>query len=305
MPSHSLAMQSALLLAGLLLAGCANYLPRHSEQESHLERRPMAGALQIDVGDPVLDLPQRRIRVLEQKTFDVTQVEITRYYDRYTPYELWRELYEIPMGAVTLIAGLGANLINLITWGQLPERVTHGWIEEGLAGLNPFMNIQSPSRSVELLSDTQEQRRQRREQDSSLPWADKLVTVQLGAQRYPLHTDRNGILRLNLLESPFNGQSVAELKQIEIQAQIAPEDTPALATLEISPELQNRLQEAQSLILDDLESEGVQQWVFRIRRLNELCLQEEAQDLEKNLVELTRLDPELQKEFLQALHASN
>lgn len=305
MPSYSLATQGSLLLVGLLLAGCANQQAGYSEQESRLERQPLATELQIDVGDPVLDLPQRHIRVLEQKTFDVSQVDITHHYARYTPYEFWRELYEIPMGAVTLIAGLGANLVNLITLGQVPEQVTRGWIEDGLAGLNPFMNVQSSSRTVELLSDTQEQRRHRREQDSSLPWADKPVNVQLGEQRYLLHTDRNGVLRLNLLEPPFNGQSVAAFKHIEIQAQMAPENTPTLASLELSPELQNRLQEAQNLILDDLESESVQQWVFRIRRLNELCLQEEAQDLEKNLVELTRLDPELQREFLQALHASN
>lgn len=287
-------------LAALLLTGCANYLPQYSEQETRLERQPLAGELQIDVGDPILDLPQRRICIREQKAFDVTRIEITRHYERYTPYQIWRELYEIPLGAVALIAGIGANLVNVITFGQIPEQATRGWIEDGLAGLNPFMNMKSSERSLDLLADTQEQRRSSRVEDASLPWADKPVTVILGKHSYPMQTDRNGVLRLNLLEPPFYGQDISHVEQLQVQVN-GLDKRQAEATLQVSPDLQARLQEAEKLILDDLESDGVERWVFRIRRLNELSLEEEAQDLEKNLIELTRYDPELQQEFLQAL----
>ena len=43
------------------------------------------------------------------------------------------------------------------------------------------------------------------------------------------------------------------------------------------------------------------QWVHRVKRLSELGLEEEASELEQSLIELTRNDPELQQEFVQAL----
>ena len=124
--------------------GCANHLPQRSEHEARTERKLLDHSLRIELGEPqVLELPQRRIRVQEQKTFEVTDFEVTRRYDRYTPYQPWRELYEIPLGAVAVVAGVGANVLNVVLLGNLPEQATRGWISYGFAGMNPFMNVES------------------------------------------------------------------------------------------------------------------------------------------------------------------
>ena len=59
---------------------------------------------------------------------------MTRRYDRYTPYQAWREIYEIPLGAVALVADVGAIIVNVVTFGSVPDNITHGWINYGLAG---------------------------------------------------------------------------------------------------------------------------------------------------------------------------
>ena len=66
-------------------------------------------------------------------------------------------------------------------------------------------------------------------------------------------------------------------------------------------ELRGKLREAHALIYDDLEDDEVSQWVHRVKRLSDLGLEEEASELEQSLIELTRNDPELQKEFLDLL----
>jgi hypothetical protein len=96
----------AALCGALLVSGCANQMSQRSEHEERVERKLLEHSLQIDVGEPkVLELPQRRVRIHEQKTFEVTEFEVTRRYDRYTPYQPWREIYEIPLGAVAVVAG--------------------------------------------------------------------------------------------------------------------------------------------------------------------------------------------------------
>ncbi|AJE16068.1 hypothetical protein [Stutzerimonas balearica] len=292
----------AVLCAALLLAGCANHLPQRSEHEARTERKLLDHSLRIEVGAPlVLELPQRRIRVQEQKTFEVTDFEVTRRYDRYTPYQPWRELYEIPLGAVAVVAGIGANVVNVVALGNVPTTATRDWISYGFAGLNPFMNVETNGRSQQNLASVQEQRRDARLEYSSLPWAERPVTVQAGEQSHQLNTDRNGILRLNLLDGPFADQDIAQIGKLQLSVEDDADNTRADAVLLVSHNLRSKLQEAHALIFDDLEGDDVSRWVYRVKRLSELGLEEEASELEQSLIELTRHDPELQQQFLTSL----
>jgi len=296
-----LASTSATLCVALLLGGCANHLPQRSEHEARTERKLLDHSLRIEVGEPLLELPQRRIRILDQKTWEVTDFEVTRRYDRYTPYQAWRKLYEIPLGAVAVVAGVGANVLNVVMLGKLPESATRGWINYGFAGLNPFLNVESNGRSQQNLASLEEQRRDARLEYSSLPWAERPVLVTAGAETHELSTDRNGLLRLNLLDGPFAEQDISLIGKLQLQVEDPQDATRADATLLVSRSLRSKLLEAHELIFNDLEGDDVGQWVHRVKRLSELGLEEEASELEQSLVELTRNDPELQQEFLRSL----
>ncbi|WP_116423071.1 hypothetical protein [Pseudomonas citronellolis] len=295
-------LKVAALCGSLVLSGCANQMSQRSEHEERVERKLLDHSLQIDVGEPgVLQLPQRRVRVQEQKTFEVTTFEVTRRYDRYTPYQGWRELYEVPLGALTFVAGVGANVVNVFALGNLPESVTRGWISYGIDGMNPFMNVQSNGRAEQNLANIDEQQRNKHTEYSSLPWAERPVQVSVGKETQELLTDRHGILRLNLLDSPFSDDAVYRAGRLQLSVRDAQDSAHAEAGLLVSPTLRGKLHEAHALIYDDLEGEDVQHWVHRVKRLSDLGLEEEASELEQSLIELTRNDPELQKEFLQRL----
>lgn len=292
----------AALCGVLFLSGCANQLPQRSEHEERVERKLLDHSLQIDVGEPgVLELPQRRVRVHEQKTFEVTVFDVTRRYDRYTPYQAWRELYEVPLGAVAVVAGIGANVLNVVMLGSLPDSVTKDWISYGFAGLNPLLNVESNGRSQQSLSNLDERRQDARSEYSSLPWAERPVLLKAGEQTHELLTDRNGILRLNLLDSPFAEQDISRIGTLLLSVEDPQSSARADATLLVSRTLRGKLQEAHTLIYSDLENDDVKQWVHRVKRLSELGLEEEASELEQSLIELTRNDPELQETFLHAL----
>jgi hypothetical protein len=292
----------AALFGALFLSGCANQLPQRSEHEERVERKLLDHNLQIEVGEPgVLELPQRRVRMHEQKTFEVTVFDVTRRYDRYTPYQAWRELYEIPLGTVAVVAGIGANVLNVVMLGSLPDSATKDWISYGFAGLNPLLNVESNGRSQQSLASLDERRQDARSEYSSLPWAERPVLIKAGEQTHELLTDRNGILRLNLLDSPFAEQDISRIGSLLLSVEDPQGSARADATLLVSRTLRGKLQEAHTLIYSDLENDDVEQWVHRVKRLSELGLEEEASELEQSLIELTRNDPELQETFLHAL----
>jgi hypothetical protein len=295
-------LASTLLSGTLLLAGCANHLPQRSENEERIERKLLSHSLRIDPGTPpVLELPQRRVKVQEQKVFEVTPFEVTRHYDRYTPYQPWREIYEVPLGAVAILGGVAANLLNVVILGQLPDSVTTNWINYGVAGINPFMNVESNGRSQQNLAKVDEKQQETRTEYSSLPWAERPIQVQAGKQTHNLLTDRNGILRLNLLDSPFTDQDTAQLSSLQLSVTDEQDAASTHASLQVSKTLRGKLREAHDLIYNDLEDEDIEQWVHRVKRLSELGLEEEASELEQSLIELTRNDPELQASFLKSL----
>ncbi|MEK1942601.1 MAG: hypothetical protein AAAB16_19705 [Pseudomonas sp.] len=300
-PRH-ISLIGAALSGALLLSGCANHMSQRAEHEERVERKLLNHSLQIDVGQPaVLELPQRRVRIQDQKTFEVTEFEVTRHYDRYTPYQGWRELYEVPLGVVAIVAGIGANVVNVVALGNVPETATKGWIDYGFAGVNPFMNTQSNGRSQQNLARIDENQTDKRTEYSSLPWAERTVLVTAGPQTHELTTDRNGVLRLNLLDGPFAEQDVSRVGKLLLSVEDEQDNTRAEASLQVSRTLRGKLLEAHALIYDDLEDDEVSQWVHRVKRLSDLGLEEEANELEQSLIELTRNDPELQQEFLTSL----
>ncbi|WP_095126538.1 hypothetical protein [Pseudomonas sp. Irchel s3a12] len=299
---NTLGLGGTALCGALLVSGCANHMSQRSEHEERVERKLLDHSLQIDVGEPKeLELPQRRVKINEQKTFEVTEFEVTRRYDRYTPYQPWREIYEIPLGAVAVVGGIGANVVNVFALGNLPDSVTRDWLSYGFAGLNPFMNAQSNGRAQQNLAGIDEVQRDKRTEYSSLPWSERPVQVKAGKQTFDMTTDRNGVLRLNLLDSPFAENDLNHVGKLQISVEDAKDDVHSDSSLVISSHLRGKLLEAHGLIYDDLEDDEVSQWVLRVKRLSELGLEEEASELEQSLIELTRNDPELQAEFLKSL----
>ncbi|PYB85240.1 MULTISPECIES: hypothetical protein [Pseudomonas] len=292
----------AALCGALFLGGCANQMSQRSDHEERVERKLLEHSLQIDVGEPkVMELPQRRVRIHELKRFEVTEFEVTRRYDRYTPYQPWREVYEIPLGAVAVVAGIGANVANVFALGNLPDSITHDWLSYGVAGVNPFMNVPSNGRAQQNLAGIDEVEKGKREEFISLPWNERLVEVKAGKMTHELTTDKHGVLRLNLLDSPFSEQNLNHIGTLHLQVVDEENQVRGDASLLVSGNLRGKLLEAHELIFDDLEDDDVGQWVHRVKRLSELGLEEEASELEQSLIELTRNDPELQQEFLQAL----
>lgn len=134
----------------------------------------------------------------------------------------------------------------------------------------------------------------------SLPWANQTLTVIAEGQRFPLRTDQDGMVRLNLLHEQFVELDFEQLRGIELVARSAT-STVAETDLLISRELRTVLREAVPLIYNSLEEDDVTQWVQRVRQLTSLGLSEESTQLENMLILLTVGDPELQFQFIQAL----
>ncbi len=138
------------------------------------------------------------------------------------------------------------------------------------------------------------------ESHRSLPWDEQAVSIIADDQHFTLLTDHDGMLRLNLLDERFVELDFENLRVIQLVATLDP-SIVAEQNLLVSRELRSVLREAVTLVHDNLEEDGIEQWVYRVNRLSQLGLNEEASQLENMLILLTIGDPELQVDFINAL----
>lgn len=143
-----------------------------------------------------------------------------------------------------------------------------------------------------------------REEYQTLPWAEKPISVVAGNFQTTLHTDQDGQLQLNLLNDGFLDLDYQSLRVIQLSAR-ADESVRGEVNLLVGRGLRSKLHEAVALIYDNLEEDDVDQWAYRVKRLAELGLEVESNQLENMLILLTTGDPLLQGEFIQALEVNS
>ncbi|MBR2364848.1 MAG: hypothetical protein IKA79_06570 [Lentisphaeria bacterium] len=90
-----------------------------------------------------------RFKLTGSKESEVKVYEIRNTISRYTPYQGWRELYEVPMGLVLLPVAICSHVLNIVTIGIFPYSWCRSLDAYGLAALNPFLNNESESRFEE------------------------------------------------------------------------------------------------------------------------------------------------------------
>lgn len=218
--------------------------------------------------------------------------------------------YSIAPWALWLCAGLWLSGCSTQPASQAPLRVEHTLVSHTLSiDAGEPRILTTPQRTIRVTEqklqqidefDAHDKLINSRESYQTLPWANQTMTLIAEGRPFPLQTDHDGAVRLNLLDEQFIELDFDNLRAVELIARAGPSIAAELDLL-ISRELRSVLQEAVPLIYDSLEEGDVAQWVERVRRLYALGLSEESTQLENMLILLTVGDPELQFEFIQAL----
>lgn len=195
------ASAGAAVLAAALPSGCANHLRTVAHDEEREQVRVVDVRYSIDTDLEVLSSPRFRVEFSKEETLETTVETTTITYDEATPYSGGRELYEVPAGAVALPFAVLGELADVLAFGRLPDRLSHGMASWALSALNPLMNAESQTRVVR-----EEVARELRKGVPSRtvvrrPLSEHPVEVRFeNAPVAVLHTDRGGAASPHVLE---------------------------------------------------------------------------------------------------------
>ena len=277
-------------LCSLVLSfGCANHVKMNTVTESEVLRDLKAHTVDIDTDSPSLVLaPQIKVSVQDSKGFRVKSYEMKTQYDVSTPYQGARELYEVPMGLVLLPVGVTVNVLDFALLGLIPNSITDAVLDTSFAGLNPFMNIESDSRTESTKVSSDKKLLDEKDEYLKVPLAKKEIKVSAGdGAAMNVMLDENGKAEINLVSlSAFS----EDIDHIVITA--ASDEVSGKKEIDISRMLRSQLQQASAITKkyaklvkdakgDELKQMDIPAFAGDLMKLNKLGFESESLKIEK------------------------
>lgn len=279
----------ATLISLALSFGCANHVKMNTVTESEVLRDLKAHTVDIDTDSPSLvTSPQIKVSVQESKGFRVKSYELRTEYDISTPYQGARELYEVPVGVVLLPVGVTVNLADFLLLGLIPNSITDAVLDTSFAGLNPFMNIESDSRTVSTKVSSDKKLLDEKDEYLKLPLAKKEIKVSSGdGAAMNVMLDENGKAEINLVSLSALSE---DIDRVVITA--SSDEASGKKEIDLSRMLRSQLQQASAITKkyaklvkegkgDDLKQMDIPAFASDLMKLNKLGFESESLKIEK------------------------
>ena len=134
----------------LLLTGCANHLEDITKEVPENSRTVLENQYIVTADKEIPDSASFKITLEEAENVKVTVYQVRKYSTLYTPYEGWRESYEILSGICLLPVAVVSNVLSVFTFSMFPFSWSAEVTKYSFDGMNPCMNFESQSRAEEI-----------------------------------------------------------------------------------------------------------------------------------------------------------
>lgn len=196
---------SVHLLFGTLLAllpfwtGCQNHIRNVDTTAQEYDRNLIKETYFLKPYEYNREEGKMTMQVYANKVTGVKLYENHRTIKQSTPYEFWRELYEIPMGLIVFPVGIVSHVINVVTLGIFPYRWCWTMDCYGLAALNPCLNVENSNRVIDEPLKNYRELADQREENEEVLMGNTDVTATVGYNKFTKKTDQNGLVTFSLL----------------------------------------------------------------------------------------------------------
>jgi hypothetical protein len=285
----------SVLLSCFFSVGCANHVKVSTITESQVVRDLKTHTVDIDSNAGSLaSSPQISVSVQDSKGFRVKSYELKTDYDFSTPYQGMRELYEVPVGVALLPVGVVVNVLDIALLGLLPDSMTDSLLDMSFSGLNPFMNMESDSRTVRTQIASDKKLLDEKDEFIKMPLSSKEIIVSSGdGANIGVMLDENGKAEINLVRLTAVSD---DIEKIAITA--TSENVSSKKDIDVSRMLRSQLQQASAItkkyanyLKTDVKGEepgkiDIPVFANDLMKLNKLGFESESLRIERGAVSL-------------------
>ena len=188
-------MGSALFFNG----GCANHLRNIDIVSQENDRKVLNTKYELKLSPETIKDSSYHVEIQKLESAEVKKYEVRTVKTIATPYQWWREFYEVPAGIGLLPVSLGSHLLFLCSFGILPYDVPKTINELSFAGMNPALNWENEARNEETLVSLDRKMLSHTTENVKTPLAKQNIIVRSGNQSKVYSTDDFGGFDLNFL----------------------------------------------------------------------------------------------------------
>jgi len=183
----------------LLGSGCANHLRNIDTVSQETERKILGVKYELKLTPETLRDTTYHVDIEKLESAEVKKFEVHTVKELATPYQWWRELYEIPAGIGLLPVSIGSHLLFLCSFGMFPYDIPKSINELSFTGMNPMLNWESSTRTEETLVLMNKKMLSQGNENVKKPVAQKNILVKAGDLSKICKTDDFGGFTLNFL----------------------------------------------------------------------------------------------------------
>jgi hypothetical protein len=195
-------MRLAGLALMLVTVGCANHVRYLDVQKDHVDTVVLQTRYGVVGGDAAIKSPRLQLEFYRIDHFEDRTERTTIKYEEATPYLVWHELYEVPLGLVSVPLSIAFNALHVALLFYIPGDLVDGYTSWTFAALNPLMNAENPDRVARMPIEAADTRRLVEERQVRQPYAEAPVQARFDAgAETELVADGQGVLRLHLLDA--------------------------------------------------------------------------------------------------------
>ena len=286
-----MAMAAAMIC---VCTGCANVVRPYDDTEDRVDRT------ELGVKRTVLFTPDPPNSVdFTATAATVNKQQVKRYQvfihgEIVTPYEGWREIYEIPTGIVLIPVSLCSHIISVFTFGVYPFSFSNAVTDLAYSGVNPALNWESESRTEKQPLTSTEKLIDEQEEDKITPIQNATILVETGDFNRKFTADKFGNVALKFValerdNSLFRGDRVF-LFTVD-------NDTKVTRQLLISRDFANHLLRARAAIMRYESAPSGRNLSRAVKTLEEMKFTGLAYLLEKRELEKNRNNSAFLEEF--------
>jgi hypothetical protein len=294
----------------VFITGCANHIKNVSLKDTQIDRKVTKEDYFMTFADQdkVIENPSINLKLEKQSHFKVEHYEVTQNKEMLTPYQGWREFYEVPMGIGLFPCAIVVNALDFATLGFIPNSFTDDLLDYSFTGMNPCLNIENEERVVYKVSKSDKKKIDSKVETTTSPAADMQVQLISASQQEPLltgRTDKSGRIEINffdekLFTSDFHSQR--ELGLIVVDKKNA---KVAEAQILIDRILSRRLKKAARLINEFHQNQTPEKLAATVWELEKLKFPKAALRLEKTNLNMHANDKTFISRFQKAMASTS
>ena len=243
--------RAASLALVLSTLACANHIRDVEFESKNLNAEVKELHYEVEAVPEVIETPKVELRYVKEELIE-SRIDLTlTLVEEYTPYAVVYELYEVPLGALSVPLSLGLNVLGVLLPGVVSRSLVNDYTDWSFAAANPFLNVQSEARFERRELSSKTRTAESTQNLVQNPLANWPVLIRYDDHRpIRVNTDAEGRVAFHVLELRT---SSLETPPRKINASVGSDKTPGAplhVELFIDRELGRRVFEASKLIPD-------------------------------------------------------